>query len=157
MTRFLASVPGYVYAQRGDAIYVNLYAAGVGRSQDGRRAQSNLTQETRYPWDGAMKITIDPGKAGENGTVPFNANFSINLTSQVGAREEAVPSDLYKFLDKSNEPVTLKVNGENVPLAMDHGYAVLKRAWKSGDVIELNLPMPGEGSWPTKRWPRSNT
>ena len=29
ITRFLASVPGYVYAHQGDALFVNLYAAGT--------------------------------------------------------------------------------------------------------------------------------
>jgi DUF1680 family protein len=38
--------------------------------------------------------------------------------------------------------VALKINGQNVPVKPDKGYVSLDRSWKSGDVIELNLPMP---------------
>ena len=55
ITRFLASVPGYVYATQGDAIYVNLFAAGRADDRARRRATVELVQETRYPWDGAMQ------------------------------------------------------------------------------------------------------
>ncbi len=133
ITRFLASVPGYVYAQRDGALYVNLYAGGVAdvKMDDGRTIK--ITQETRYPWDGAVKIKVEPDKPGE---------FTVNVRIPGWARDEAVPSDLYKFMDKAKEPVTIKVNGGNVPSALDKGYVGLKRSWKSGDVIELNLPMP---------------
>jgi uncharacterized protein len=53
-----------------------------------------------------------------------------------------VPSDLYSFLDKAAGDVSLKVNGEAVPLQIEKGYARLQRNWKSGDTIELDLPMP---------------
>jgi DUF1680 family protein len=39
------------------------------------------------------------------------------------------------------EPVTLTVNGEDMPIKLDQGYVSLDRSWKSGDVIELDLPM----------------
>ncbi len=113
ITRFMASVPGYVYAQQGDVLYVNLYAGGTAdvKMDDGRTIK--ITQETRYPWDGAVKIKLDPDKPGE---------FTVNVRIPGWARDEAVPSDLYKFMDKANEPVTIKVNGSNVPIALDKGY-----------------------------------
>lgn len=55
---------------------------------------------------------------------------------------EAAPGDLYRFLDKVDEAVTLKVNGRVVPLNIQKGYATLDRIWTQGDVIELSLPMP---------------
>ena len=59
------------------------------------------------------------------------------------ARGEVVPSDLYYFADNlTNDPVTLKVNGEPVAIKLSHGYAILERTWKSGDVVDLDLPMP---------------
>ena len=57
------------------------------------------------------------------------------------AREEPVPGDLYRFLDTA-PPATLKVNGAPMPLTIDKGYVRIARAWKAGDVIELDLPMP---------------
>jgi DUF1680 family protein len=132
MTRFLASVPGYVYAQSGDKLFVNLYVANKAEIKlDGGRTV-NVTQETRYPWDGAVKLTVNPDKAGD---------FSVNIRIPGWARNEPVPSDLYRFTDKAPDPV-LKVNGRAVPIKLDKGYATLSRNWKAGDTVELTLPMP---------------
>ncbi|HZS03560.1 MAG TPA: glycoside hydrolase family 127 protein [Blastocatellia bacterium] len=133
ITRFIASVPGYVYAEQGDTLYVNLFVGSTGdiRMDNGRTVK--IQQETRYPWDGAVKMTVSPDKAGP---------FTINVRIPGWARNEAVPSDLYRFADQIGESVTLKVNGKAVPLKLDKGYAGLSRTWKKGDVIELALPMP---------------
>lgn len=133
MTRFLASIPGYLYAQQGDALYVNLYAAGTAEValDNGRRV--TLTQQTRYPWDGKVKLTVAPDKAAE---------FTVNLRIPGWARNDAVPSDLYHFQDARSDPPALKVNGESVPLGLNKGYVGLRRSWGKGDVVELELPMP---------------
>jgi hypothetical protein len=133
ITRFLASVPGYVYAQQGRTVYVNLYAGGTAdlTLDNGRKVE--LTQATRYPWDGAVKITVAPDE---------KAKFAVNVRIPGWARNEPVPGDLYKFLDAASEPVTLKVNGKSVPVKLDKGFVHLNRSWKPGDVIELDLPMP---------------
>jgi hypothetical protein len=93
----------------------------------------NITQETRYPWDGAIKITVSP---------EHNRKISINVRIPGWACNEPVPSNLYRFADTVTEPVILKVNGKPIPVKIDKGYVALDRTWKKGDVIELNLPMP---------------
>jgi hypothetical protein len=55
-----------------------------------------------------------------------------------------MPGDLYIFESAKREPVTLKLNGKEVALSLDHGYATLTRTWKSGDSVDLHLPMPVE-------------
>jgi len=70
-----------------------------------------------------------------------NKKFTIKVRIPAGARNEPVPGGLYKFCDALNEPVALTVNGEDVPVRLDKGYVSLDRSWKSGDVIELDLPM----------------
>ncbi len=138
MTRFLASVPGYVYAQCRNEIYVNLYAAGTAdvKLDDGRTVK--ITQETRYPWDGSVKIKVEPDKPGP---------FTISLRIPGWACDEAVPGDLYKFMDKAKEPATIKVKTDGVTrviptLHTNEGYVPMAKSWQSGDEIELNLPMP---------------
>jgi DUF1680 family protein len=133
ITRFMASVPGYVYAQRGDALWVNLYMANSAdiKLDNGRTVR--MTQETRYPWDGVVKMSVNPDQS-----VPLTVNVRI----PGWARNEPVPTDLYRFTDKSADAVTLKVNGKSVPVKLDKGYVALARAWKKGDTIEMNLPMP---------------
>ena len=133
ITRFMASVPGYVYAHEGDKLFVNLFAGGTAqiRMDPGRTVR--ITQQTRYPWDGAVKISVKPGPAGR---------FTINVRIPGWARNEAVPSDLYRFAEQVNQPAVLKVNGKPAPVRLEKGYAPLTRLWKSGDTIELLLPMP---------------
>jgi len=133
ITRFIASVPGYVYAQQGDALYVNLFVGSQAEIKLDNGRTVKLRQETRYPWDGAVKLTVNPERSGR---------FTINVRIPGWARNEAVPSDLYRFADQAGEQATLKVNGKAVPLKLDKGYAGLSRNWKRGDVVELNLPMP---------------
>lgn len=134
LTRFMPSIPGYFYAQRGDAIYVNLFASGVADIALENGPPVKLTQETRYPWDGAVTITVATVRSSP---------FVIAVRIPGWARNEVVPGDLYRYSDRPPEqPMTLKVNGQTVAANLDKGYATLKRSWKTGDVIELNLPMP---------------
>ncbi|HEY2931940.1 MAG TPA: beta-L-arabinofuranosidase domain-containing protein [Acidobacteriota bacterium] len=133
ITRFLASLPGYVYAQRGDTLYVNLYVSSTADISLDKDRTVKLIQETRYPWEGAVKITVNPDKIEK---------FTINMRVPGWARNEVVPSDLYRFVDKVEEPVVLKINGKSVAFRLEKGYAGLTRQWKKGDVIELALPMP---------------
>jgi hypothetical protein len=92
-----------------------------------------VAQETRYPWTGDIRMTVDPDRA---------SRLTVNVRIPGWARNEAVPGDLYRFLDNITEPVALKVNGQPVALDLDKGYVRLNRLWKRGDVIELTLPMP---------------
>jgi DUF1680 family protein len=135
ITRFLASVPGYVYAMRGDTVFANLYAAGTGsvRLDDGRTV--GLVQETRYPWEGAVKFTITPPTEG-------SPEFTLALRIPGWARGEVVPGGLYQFADENHDEVKISVNGEAVPLVIDRGFVAVRRAWKAGDTVALDLPMP---------------
>jgi uncharacterized protein len=133
ITRFVASMPGYVYAQRAREIYVNLFVASTAdiKLDNGRTVK--IAQETHYPWDGVVKMTITPDQAG-----PFRMKVRI----PGWARNQPVPSDLYRYAGASSPPVTLKVNGRPVQITLDKGYAVIDRVWRPGSTIELNLPMP---------------
>ena len=132
ITRFIASVPGYIYATRGDDVYVNLYAGGTADiSTAGGKVK--VAQITRYPWDGAVRMTVAPDRA---------RRFALNVRIPGWARNEAVPSDLYRFMDPSTEAPTLKVNGTAVPMTPAKGYLTVTREWQAGDIVELYLPMP---------------
>jgi len=132
ITRFIASLPGYVYADRDHAIYVNLYGGNEGRIDIGGRTVA-VKQETLYPWNGVVKMSIEPDKSEE---------FDIYVRIPGWARGRPVPSDLYQYLDARVDQLVLKVNGQPVTLEVKDGFARIHRTWKRGDVIELNLPMP---------------
>ena len=133
ITRFLASLPGYVYAQQRGSVYVNLFVPSRAEvALDGGPTVA-VVQETRYPWDGTVRIAVDPKTP---------ARFALNVRVPGWARNEPVPGDLYRFADVSSEPVTLKVNGAPVPLELAKGFARVERQWRKGDTLEIVLPMP---------------
>ncbi len=133
INRFLPSLPGYIYAAKGDTVFVNLFAGSTARVDVNGRTVV-LTQETRYPWNGAVRIAVSPEGGG--------AGFEIAVRIPGWARNEAVPGSLYRFLDRNDARPKLLVNGQSVGLAPSSGYARIRRDWKAGDVIELSLPMP---------------
>jgi len=132
IARFLPSFPGYVYAHTDDNLYVNLFVDSRGKVRIGKNSV-NVTQQTQYPWEGQVRIIIEPENPAE---------FSVSIRIPGWAGNEVVPFNLYSFLEKNDDKPTLKVNSELVRLEMDKGYARVRRRWKSGDVIDLNLPVP---------------
>ncbi len=133
ITRFMASVPGYVYAQRESTVWVNLFVASDSEIKMDNGRTVKIAQQTRYPWDGAVKMTVTPDQTAE---------LTINVRIPGWARNEPVPTDLYKYASASKEQPAIKVNGKPVALKLDKGYAAITRTWKAGDTVELNLPMP---------------
>ena len=131
ITRFMASVPGYVYARRGDALYVNLFAGGSA-DVELEGGTLKVVQDTTYPWDGDVKITLHPERA---------RRFAVHVRIPGWARNQPVPTDLYRFLDKPTATPSVSVNGRGVEMVLDKGYVTLDRTWKPGDVITVNLPM----------------
>lgn len=131
MARFLPSLPGYVYAQNQNDLYVNLY---MGNTSKVALAVTNVevVQATDYPWKGNVDISINPERTAE---------FTMRLRIPGWAKEEASPGNLYSFLDKKATPVTISVNGKRADYTSEKGYAVLARKWKKGDRISIVLPM----------------
>lgn len=132
VVRLMASLPGYVYATRGTDVYVNLYAASEATVDLGGR-KVKLAQETDYPWDGRIRLAVHPEKSGE---------FGLRLRVPGWARGAPVPGDLYRHLDASCAPPSVKVNGAAVSPALEKGYLVVSRPWKAGDRVEIEFPMP---------------
>ncbi|HMS54912.1 MAG TPA: glycoside hydrolase family 127 protein [Fimbriimonadaceae bacterium] len=131
VTRFMASLPGYFYAQSANNLFVNLFGSGRAQIRLDSGQQVEILQETEFPWDGRVRITVNPTKSGK---------FAINVRIPGWARNEAVPSDLFHFAD--NVPAfQVKVGGKPVSSSMKKGYFVIDRTWKAGDQIELDLPV----------------
>jgi hypothetical protein len=132
IARFLPSFPGYVYATGGDAAYVNFFVSSTARFElAGRRLE--IVQETKYPWDGGVKMLINPARPGE---------FTIMVRIPGWAQNRPVPGGLYRFLDENAHPVKIMVNRKSVPMVLERGYAKLRRKWRSGDFVEVDFPMP---------------
>ncbi len=133
ITRFLASVGGYMYAVRDEAIYVNLFGQSEAEMKLGQRTVK-LTQQTDYPWDGKVHITVMPDRPGR---------FTLNVRIPGWARNEPVPSDLYRVAPGSEDKWEFvgKINGQGAEVARNKGFAVLTRDWKPGDTVTIDWPM----------------
>jgi uncharacterized protein len=132
ISRFMPSVPGYVLAADKDKIYVNLFTSC--KAQVKLKDQTvKIEQKTRYPWEGDVAITVTPEK---------ESKFSVYVRIPGWAQNKPVPSDLYRFYKQNDEEVFLKINGEELALNMEKGYAVIDRIWKEGDKIKIHFPMP---------------
>jgi DUF1680 family protein len=132
VVRFLPSIAGYVYASRARDLFVDLFVAGRAHVDlDGLDVA--VRQETRYPWDGGVAITVEPER---------EEHFTLRVRVPGWARGRPVPSDLYRYEDPGEAPVTLRVNGAATKVDLVDGFAVVSRRWKAGDTVELTLPMP---------------
>ncbi|MBK5270237.1 MAG: glycoside hydrolase family 127 protein, partial [Bacteroidia bacterium] len=129
--RLLPSVPGYVYAQKDDRIFVNLFVSSDA-SLTVLGKPVTIVQQNNYPWDGDLKFTVSP-----------KSSLAFNLLVRIPgwAHNIAIPSSLYSFENSSDKKVIIKINGTPVEYTMENGYAVLNRTWKKNDMVEVNLPM----------------
>lgn len=132
ITRFIASVPGYQYAVKDGAIYVNLFAQGTAEMTAGG-GRVTVEQRTDYPWDGKVGITVRPDGPRE---------LALMIRVPGWARNEPVPSDLYRFMREDDSGYIIEVNGEPIEPELMNGYAVIQREWKPGDTVEADFPMP---------------
>jgi DUF1680 family protein len=131
VTRFMASVPGYVYTTAENNILVNLFVgnhAKIALEKD----TVQLSQKTNYPWDGNVEIVVEQPSAE-----PFNLLVRV----PGWAIHNVVPSDLYQFTTDKMSPIAYKLNGKKVEPQIKNGYAAFTRKWKKGDKIEVILPM----------------
>jgi DUF1680 family protein len=134
LTRFTPQVGGFVYAHQQNRLYVNLFAAGQGTVKMDSGKTVKLTQDTNYPWDGKVKLTVNP---------EASSVFDLCIRIPGWALGKPVPSDLYRYASPETATISLVVNGEPVAATPGgDGYVHLNRSWKAGDVVELDMPMP---------------
>lgn len=127
--RFLSSLPGYVYAVKGNEIYVNMYVADNAKF-DVNGHEVAISQETDYPWDG--HIEIKTGTAGK---------YDLMLRIPGWVRNEPIPGGLYRYADSKQNSWMVAVNGDSMEGQIENGYFRISRNWKEGDVVTLDLEM----------------
>ncbi|MFB3855156.1 MAG: glycoside hydrolase family 127 protein [Vicinamibacterales bacterium] len=125
--RTLLMLPTWTYARSPDGIVVNLFVGSTITVENVSGTDVEMIQATNYPWDGRVKITVNP-------KVP--KSFAIRIR----VPDRSV-SELYSSTPEANGIDSIAVNGSTLKPKVDKGYAVIDRAWKAGDTIELVLPM----------------
>lgn len=131
LVRLLPSIPGYMYAEDGNNVYVNLFITGTANLTVNNKTVK-ITQQNNYPWDGGLIFNIDPASA-------MDVNLRIRIPGW--AKNQAIPSDLYSYQASPAQKIEIKINGAPVDYQVEKGYAVISKKWKKGDKIEMNLPM----------------
>lgn len=137
LCRFLASMPGYVYATKDDVVYVNLFTNSkteIDAKVNGRNAKIALEQKTNYPWDGKIFLATKT-----------NGRYTLKIRVPGWAQGVVTPGEepLYSFLEKNTPAWSASLNGVAIekPEIID-GFLTLTRDWKSGDAVALDFPMP---------------
>ena len=129
--RFIPSLPGYVYAVKDQNIYVNLFLSNHADLKVGGKTVS-LSQQTQYPWQGDITVTIDKTAAKE---------FALKVRIPGWVRGSVVPSDLYSYSDGKRLQYSVKVNGEQAGELASDGYYTIQRNWKKGDRVEIHFDL----------------
>ena len=129
--RVIPSVPGYIYGQTDERIYVNLYLQN-SVTVDLKGEKINLEQVTDFPWNGKVQLKINSSSSKP---------FEMALRIPGYARNEVLPGNLYAFADDIQPEYSIKVNGKKADFRLEKGFALLSKQWKKGDVIELELPL----------------
>lgn len=129
--RFIPSLPGYVYAVKDKDVYVNLFMSNEANLEVGKKSVV-LEQQTRYPWDGDVAVSVKKNKAGE---------FAMKIRIPGWVRGQVVPSDLYRYSDGKRLGYSVKVNGQPVESELQDGYFTIERRWKKGDKVEVHFDM----------------
>ncbi len=135
--RFMPSIPSYVYAQKDNRIYVNLFMSNTTTLEVLPKENVTITQKTEYPWQGMVEISVEP--SNKNGT-----QFPLYIRIPGFARNQAFPTDLYHFNKDNMGMRKLKVTndkGETIAYKEENGYAIIEKTWKKGDKIMFELPM----------------
>lgn len=132
IARLVESVGNYIYAKTNDALWINLFVGSSG-SFTIKNRKIQVKQVTKYPWDGKVEISVVPEKQTE---------FDLFIRIPGWANNQPVPGNTYHYSDNSSEKISLSLNGIPATFKMVNGYAVIKKTWKKGDVVLLNLPMP---------------
>ena len=119
LMRTIAKLSEYMYTVHGDKLYVNQYIGSDGSvNVDGTEVA--ITQETNYPWEGSVKMTVDPAA---------DKAFAMKIR---------IPG----WIDEQeNKTVTIKVNDTEVTGEKENGYVTVDRTWKKGDVVTIEMPM----------------
>ena len=104
------------YLRSDDGVYVNLYTPSRVEWHDGS-ARCGLRQQTKYPFDNKIQIQV-------SGSQPVE--YTVYLRIPAWATPDPVVS----------------VNGNRVGDVRPGTFASVRRTWRDGDRIELELPMP---------------
>jgi uncharacterized protein len=163
LVRTIAEVGGYAYGKSGDAIWVNLYGGSTLTTELTGVGEVKLAQETEYPWNGRVRITINecggrefalklriPGWAkGASVRInnrPVAAGVSPAVEPGVPPGGKGVDGKVrvedFGFVVGSSANPGGKMPPSTAGETPAATYVEFRRVWQPGDFVDLDLPMP---------------
>ena len=132
LARIIPQLSGMIYSHTDDEIYCSLY---IGSSTEVALKGGNvkLRQSTEYPFDGEVRIEVNPMDKSEKFTLWVRIPSWLN--------QKFVPGELYYYADSKKPQDTLTVNGKRVTTKAVNGFIPIERTWRKGDKVVLDLPM----------------
>lgn len=149
LVRTIAGSAQFAYAKSADTIWVNLYGASELETELPGIGKVKLTQETEYPWNGRVRIKIKTAPEKEFALKLRIPGWVKDATVRVNHRPASV-GQVFQPAGSSDFPVARSKHrtgksGEPADTNVyPTGYTELRRVWKSGDVIDLDLQMDTE-------------
>jgi DUF1680 family protein len=125
--RTLLMMPTWTYVRGNDGLYVNLFVGSTIKVDNIAGTDVEMVQKTDYPWNGRINITVNPNQRKE-------------FTVYVRIPNRAT-SALYSAVPEVQGLKSMSVNGKTITPKINKGYAAIRRVWKKGDHIDLELPM----------------
>ena len=117
IARLIASLGGYIYSQADNDVYVHLYVQGEAELEvAGQKVM--LRQETDYPWDGLVRVTVRPER-------PVRFGLNLRLSGWCLGAMLAVNGQLCKMTENVTD-----------------GYVRIEREWTGEETVELGVAMP---------------
>ncbi len=110
---------------------MNLYISNTSGFETGF-GNMQIEMKTDYPWKGEVNMEVNPEVPG---------SFAMMLRIPGWAGESPLPGDLYYFADEAKSKPEIFINDKKYNYELVDGYALIKREWKKGDQIRLELPM----------------
>jgi uncharacterized protein len=126
--RTLLMLPVWMYATGAHELIVNEFVGGRTVVDGVAGTAVEIAQQTDYPWQGKVAITIAPRKT---------KRFAVLLRSP-----QRNASRLYTTTPACGGITALTVNGAAVAAAAKDGYVTIERTWHAGDRIEFAVPLP---------------
>lgn len=131
VSRFIPSLPGYIYAVKDNSVYMNLFMGNTSDLQvNGKKV--TIKQTTGYPWDGNIHVEVTPQR---------KQAIVLKIRIPGWAQNQVVPGDLYSYADDKEVGYTVKVNGEVIDSQLEKGYFTINREWKKGDKVDIAFDM----------------
>jgi DUF1680 family protein len=122
-----------MFAQDDDGLVVCLFASGSAKMTLSG-VETHIVEETRYPFDGAVSLTINPAKP---------ISFAVRLRAPTWVTDRFVPGELYRYTPSKPSPVRVLLNDSPVESAAARdGFITIQREWFPGDRVRIELPMP---------------